>query len=125
MSILVGLAHEYKYINGKLYSFDIEGGGDDPNHGYGKIEYAIEEKNSIYIYEKYAYTRYDFSENDVNYYTSSNSKEKIKFKNDIINTTKEIFDSLYEDLYMYKHTFKKDNETGEYYWISTERYIEN
>lgn len=108
-----------------MYSFDVEGGGDDPNHGYGKIEYAIEEKNSIYIYEKYVYERYDFSENDVNYYTSSNSKEEIKFKNNTINTTEEIFDSLYEDLYMYKHTFKKENETGEYYWVSTEKYVEN
>ena len=67
---LNGCAHDYDYIDGKLYSYDYEGGGfGDFNSGYGEIQYAIKDKEFIYIFDKFIYK----DEYNTNYYKSSNS----------------------------------------------------
>lgn len=118
---LNGCAHDYDYIDGKLYSYDYEGGGfGDFNSGYGEIQYAIKDKEFIYIFDKFIYK----DEYNTNYYKSSNSDIPLEENFEIKGTLKDYLLYLFNDLYMYKHTFKKD-ETGEYYWISTEKYKEN
>lgn len=131
---LNGCAHDYDYIDGNLYSYDFEGGGlGDLSYGYGEIQYALEDKEFIYIFDKFIYGKYKETL-EPEYYTSSNSTihlegefENVDFENkeNTNKTLKEYIKFLYDNLYTYKHIFKKDNETGEYYWVSTEKYVEN
>lgn len=100
------------------------GGYGATTNALGKIQYAVQETDYIYIFDKFIYSR-DYPNEDIYnvYYKTSieNSENYIGEKDVDINNAIEF---LYNDLYMYKHTFKK-SENGEYYWVSTEKYEEN
>lgn len=132
-----GMDSYWEYIDGNYYSFSGYGGGGygAPNDAFGKIQYAIEEKEYIYIYDKFIYLR-DYPSEDIysNGYKNSVKSDQnnigiiSKFLNhnsyeEYQNSLNKLINILYDKLYMYKHTFKKA-ENGEYYWISTEKYVE-
>ena len=118
---LNGCAHAYDFFDKKLYSYDYEGGGfGDLNSGYGEIQYAIEDNEFIYIFDKFIYK----DEYNENYYKSSNTDIPLEVGNKNIASLEDYLMYNINDLYLYKHTFKKA-ENGDYYWVSTEKYIEN
>ena len=118
------------YINNEYYHVDwFSGGGPffSPS-ATSEIQYAIKEDDYVYIFDKYVYTDYCGEKvtigGEVYYnraYENIDQKIPVKFTLEDENYEyTETINNLYDYLYMYKHTFKKDTETGEYYWISTE-----
>lgn len=105
------------------------GGGYGPlNYGYGKIVSATKEDDYIYIFDKFVYERHASGGAEIAFYRSSDKSDYIgllgiDFNIEINSTTSEKMDTLYNNLNVFKHTFKKD-KNGDYYWISTEKNIE-
>lgn len=131
---LNGCAEYWCYLDGNYYHYNYPGGGYGYyQHTYRQIQYAIQEENRIYIYDKMAYIKdmdyeieYEGSYVDTynGVYKSFDSEkffalEGINFDYNYSNTDTEIIAMRENDLYLYKHTFEKD-ENGNYYWVSTE-----
>lgn len=129
-----GCAEDFAYIDGKYYFYDFPGGGyGDLNYGLGQIQYVIKKNDYIYIYDKFAYRRdmdfeVEYKEKYAEplnaYYASSDDTVPIGIDCiDVVTNYDEGQDAeiyeLYNDLHLYKHTFKK-GENDSYYWVSTE-----
>ena len=136
-----GCALDIIYKDDFIYDIEFEGGGmGNAEYAYSEIQKVEQNKEQIYIYDKYIYL--DFlkawlPEDDelVHIYTSADKtkeigkeEDKFVFWDDVNKkeySDKEIFGSVYQKykdkLNTYKHTFQK-SENGTYYWVSSEIY---
>lgn len=119
------VGHTYMSFGDKYYSISAYGGGYGyPEIGYSNLEYAIENENTITLFDQYIY----YVDNmQLDYVGRGFYKESSKINfiddGDFISDSVEkelIFWKYNEQLNRYKHTFKKNEETNDYYWVSTE-----
>lgn len=131
-----GCGECFEYIDGGYYAYVFPGGGFGAlTEGLGQIQYAVEDGDYVYIYDKFVFKRYfavetnykGYSHDDLTAYYTSSEDEKYIAIHEIdmdkdtseFELTDDIIYDLYDSLNLYKHTFKKDTN-GNYHWESTE-----
>ena len=125
----IGYGKGCSYENGK-YLYGFGGGSGERVYSIRKIQKAYQEDDNLYIEDRYMIFKSDVDTSKAEIYNASDDRATLIANLDFEKTTsmenekleKELIMQYENEMQIYKHTFKK-NDNGEYYWYSTEPII--